>query len=99
MNPYQPGLERIAPRPVKVGLVAGGLGAYWPQFPDLLPQLRSSARRVSERVRALGCEVADVSEGMGLSDRVAAAVPAAVRAVESAVTLLRAEDEARVGEV
>ena len=52
-------LPRIIPRPTKVGLVAGGLGAYWPQFPDLLPQLQSSARRVSERVQSLGCEVVD----------------------------------------
>ena len=32
-----PGLERVTPRPTTVGLVSGGLGAYWPQFPDLLP--------------------------------------------------------------
>ena len=51
------------------------------------------------RTIVVGCEVADVGEGMGLSEPVAAAVPEAVRAVESAVTLLRAEDEARVGEV
>ena len=25
-----------------IGLVAGGLGTYWPQFPDLLPQLKES---------------------------------------------------------
>jgi L-arabinose isomerase len=54
------GLERITPRRTKVGLVAGGLGAYWPQFPDLLPQLQSSARRVAERMRALDCDVVDV---------------------------------------
>ncbi|AWS43072.1 L-fucose/L-arabinose isomerase family protein [Streptosporangium sp. 'caverna'] len=53
-------LNRIdAPR-TKVGLVAGGLGAYWPQFPDLLPQLRRSSERVSERMRELGCDVVDV---------------------------------------
>ena len=57
MNHQQ--LGRIAPRPATVGLVAGGLGAYWPQFPGLLPQLRASARRVGERVRGLGCEVVD----------------------------------------
>jgi L-arabinose isomerase len=45
---------------VRVGLVAGGLGAYWPQFPDLLPQLRRSAERVAERMRGLGAEVVDV---------------------------------------
>jgi L-arabinose isomerase len=55
-----PGLDRIVARRTKVGLVAGGLGAYWPQFPDLLPQLRRSAERVSERMRALGCDVVDV---------------------------------------
>lgn len=43
-----------------VGLVAGGLGAYWPQFPQLLPQLRSSAEVVSRRLRALDADVVDV---------------------------------------
>jgi L-arabinose isomerase len=52
-------LGRITPRPVRVGLVAGGLGAYWPQFPTLLPQLRVSARRVSQRLAGLDCEVID----------------------------------------
>ncbi|MFC7584801.1 hypothetical protein ACFQYP_14490 [Nonomuraea antimicrobica] len=51
---------RITPRRTKVGLVAGGLGAYWPQFPDLLPQLQRSADRVSERMRELDAEVVDV---------------------------------------
>jgi L-arabinose isomerase len=54
------GLDRIAARRTKIGLVAGGLGAYWPQFPDLLPQLQASARRVSERMQALDCDVVDV---------------------------------------
>jgi L-arabinose isomerase len=55
-----PTLDRVTPRRTKVGLVAGGLGAYWPQFPDLLPQLEQSARRVSERMQALDCDVIDV---------------------------------------
>jgi L-arabinose isomerase len=46
-------------RPV-VGLVAGGLGAYWPQFPGLLPQLRSSAQVVSERLHKVDAQVVDV---------------------------------------
>ncbi|MFG1707781.1 arabinose isomerase [Nonomuraea sp. M3C6] len=44
----------------RVGLVAGGLGAYWPQFPDLLPQLQRSSARVSERMRELDAEIVDV---------------------------------------
>ena len=55
-----PGLQRVSPRRAKVGLVSGGLGAYWPQFPDLLPQLQRSAARVSERMSALDCDVVDV---------------------------------------
>jgi L-arabinose isomerase len=53
-------LQRIAPRRTRVGLVAGGLGAYWPQFPALLPQLQRSAGRVSGRLAELDCEVVDV---------------------------------------
>jgi len=52
-------MRRIPPRPARVGLVSGGLGAYWPQFPDLLPRLRGSARRVAERLGVLGCDVID----------------------------------------
>jgi L-arabinose isomerase len=55
-----PGLPGLPARRTKVGLVSGGLGAYWPQFPDLLPQLQRSAARVVERMTALDCEVVDV---------------------------------------
>jgi hydrogenase maturation protease len=41
------------------------------------------------RTIVVGCEVADVGEGMGLSEPVRAAVPEAVAAVESAVATLR----------
>src|SRR3954451_16463756 len=58
--PTTPLLPRVTPKPTRVGLVAGGLGAYWPQFPDLLPQLQRSAQRVSERMGDLDCEVVDV---------------------------------------
>jgi hydrogenase maturation protease len=51
------------------------------------------------RTIVVGCEVGDVSDGMRLSEPVQAAVPEAVRAVESAVAMLRADDHARVGEV
>jgi L-arabinose isomerase len=68
-------LQAFRPRHVpKVGMVAGGLGAYWPQFPDLLPQLRRSADRVVERMRGLGCEVvnagfiSDATEGAAAAE-------------------------------
>jgi hydrogenase maturation protease len=51
------------------------------------------------RTIVVGCEVADVGDKMSLSEPVQAAVPEAVRAVESAVAMLRAEDHAGVGEV
>ncbi|MDX6256485.1 MAG: L-arabinose isomerase [Frankiales bacterium] len=53
-------LDRVTPRRTRIGLVAGGLGAYWPQFPNLLPQLQLSAKRVGERMQQLDCEVVDV---------------------------------------
>lgn len=43
-----------------IGLVAGGLGTYWPQFPDLLPQLRISAAEVSRRITGFDADVVDV---------------------------------------
>lgn len=47
-------------RKPRVGLVAGGLGTYWPQFPQLLPQLQDSARYVSDRFQAMDADVTDV---------------------------------------
>jgi L-arabinose isomerase len=73
------GLNRITPRRTRIGLVSGGLGAYWPQFPALLPQLEQSARRVSEKLSALDCEVVDVGfisdaqEGAAAAERLRAA--------------------------
>ncbi|WP_099024744.1 hydrogenase maturation protease [Mycolicibacterium palauense] len=43
------------------------------------------------RTIVVGCQVGDITDGIGLSGPVAAAVPAAVAAVESAVTMLRNE--------
>lgn len=55
-----PLLTPKARRKPRIGLVAGGLGTYWPQFPDLLPQLQASARYVSERFQQMDAEVVDV---------------------------------------
>ncbi|MFD7719872.1 arabinose isomerase [Streptomyces sp. NPDC059814] len=52
-------LVRTSRRRTRVGLVSGGLGAYWPQFPGLLDQLRESARFVTARFEEMGCEVVD----------------------------------------
>lgn len=71
-----PAPQRVTPRRTTIGLVAGGLGAYWPQFPDLLPQLRRSAARVSERMRELGDVdvvdvgfISDAQEGAAAAER------------------------------
>lgn len=53
-------LEPKQRRKTRIGLVAGGLGTYWPQFPHLLPQLRESARYVSERFAEMDASVTDV---------------------------------------
>ncbi len=72
-------LPRTASRRTRIGLVAGGLGAYWPQFPGLLPQLQRSATRVGERMRELDCEVVDVGfisdaqEGAAAAEKLRAA--------------------------
>lgn len=52
-------LPHVVRRKTRIGLVAGGLGAYWPQFPNLLPALRESARYVSERFAGMDAEVTD----------------------------------------
>lgn len=46
-------------RPTTIGFVAGGLGAYWQQFPKLLPGLRASATEVVSRLSKTGGEVVD----------------------------------------
>jgi L-arabinose isomerase len=60
-------LRRRRGRPFTVGLVAGGLGAYWPQFPTLRPELERQAARVAARLRETGC---DLVEAGFISDEV-----------------------------
>lgn len=52
-------LEQKKRKRTRIGLVSGGLGAYWPQFPELLPQLQASARYVTARFTALDADVVD----------------------------------------
>ncbi|MBO0709069.1 MAG: L-fucose/L-arabinose isomerase family protein, partial [Candidatus Dormibacteraeota bacterium] len=72
-------LERRGGRATRVGLVSGGLAAYWPQFPGLQPELARAASRVRERLLGLGCEVveggfiSDEREGREAGERLRAA--------------------------
>ncbi|MCD7440894.1 L-fucose/L-arabinose isomerase family protein [Streptomyces lincolnensis] len=82
-EPTTPAADRAAPlrdllppvtrRRTRVGLVAGGLGTYWPQFPGLLPQLKESASYVTERLTRLDAEVVDVGFVSDAQDGAAAA--------------------------
>ncbi|MFF9565177.1 arabinose isomerase [Leifsonia sp. NPDC014704] len=60
-------------RQPRIGLVAGGLGTYWPQFPALLPQLQESARYVSGRFEKMDADVVDVGFISDAQEGVAAA--------------------------
>lgn len=62
MSPRRSASQLLEPkerRRTRIGLVSGGLGAYWPQFPALLPQLQESARYVNSRFNALDADVID----------------------------------------
>jgi L-arabinose isomerase len=54
-----PALVPFERRKTRIGLVSGGLGTYWPQFPDLLPQLKLSAAYITDRFNQLDAEVVD----------------------------------------
>jgi L-arabinose isomerase len=66
-------LDMKVRRRTRIGLVSGGLGAYWPQFPDLLPQLQDSARYVTTRFNALDMDVIDAGFVSDASEATAAA--------------------------
>lgn len=74
-----PDLPARARRRPRVGLVAGGLGAYWPQFPNLLPQLQASSKYVSDRFGTMDADVVDVGfisdaiEGQAAAEKLRAA--------------------------
>ena len=53
-------LPPITRRRTRIGLVSGGLAAYWPQFPELRPQLQKSVDHVRKRFQSTGADVIDV---------------------------------------
>ena len=71
-----------------IGLVAGGLGAYWPQFPELLPTLERSAQLVSERLRSFDAEIVDVGFISDASEAAAAAEKLRVAGCDLVVVFL-----------
>ncbi len=71
-------MEALTPhlrRRARIGVVAGGLGTYWPQFPGLLRQLQESSRYVVERFKGMDVDVIDVGfisdaqEGAAAADK------------------------------
>ncbi|RMB57812.1 L-fucose/L-arabinose isomerase family protein [Tessaracoccus antarcticus] len=58
---------------MRIGVVSGGLGAYWDQFPHLLPQLQSSVAYVAERLQSLDAEIIDAGFVSDAHDAVKAA--------------------------
>lgn len=73
---HHPALPGITPRRrTRIGLVSGGLGAYWPQFPDLLLELEGSARHVTARMESFDADVidagfiSDATEGATAAER------------------------------
>src|SRR5665647_1163525 len=81
-----PRLPRTLPAPLeraplarpRIGLVAGGLGAYWPQFEGLLDTVTETNARIASHVAELGAEtvdfgiVSDVPQGAAVVKRIAA---------------------------
>ena len=60
-------------RPFTIGMVSGGLGAYWEQFPALQPALRANAAEVAGRLGETGAEVFDAGFVSDAPDAAAAA--------------------------
>ncbi|MHA6511308.1 arabinose isomerase [Tessaracoccus sp. Z1128] len=58
---------------MRIGLVSGGLGAYWEQFPRLLPQLQECVAHVASRFEELDAEVIDAGFVSDAQDSVKAA--------------------------
>ena len=67
------GTPTLRRRRTRIGLVSGGLAAYWPQFPELKPQLEESVRVVTSRFEQFDADVVDVGFVSDAIDGAAAA--------------------------
>jgi hydrogenase maturation protease len=97
-NRGSPGMVHVFEADHEAPDVPAGVDAHGMDPATVFASLRALGGS-APRTIVVGCEVADVSEGMGLSHAVEAAVPQAVRAVETAVAMLRADNEVRIAEV
>jgi hydrogenase maturation protease len=77
-----PGTLHVVEPMAKPPLPPKGPGAHGMDLNSILQAARTLGASLS-RVLVVGCDVADVSEGLGLSAPVEAAVPGAARLVES----------------
>lgn len=85
-----PGELRVFEADVDTATDAAELDAHGMDPASVFASLRALGGSPPRTV-VVGCQIADVSDGIGLSPPVAAAVPAAVRAVHDTVELLAAE--------
>jgi hydrogenase maturation protease len=84
-----PGEVRVFEADHEAATAGAGLDAHSMDPNAVFASLRALGGRPPRTV-VVGCQVHDVTEGMGLSAPVGAAVPEAVRAVEAAVATLGA---------
>ncbi|MBB4919934.1 hydrogenase maturation protease [Streptosporangium saharense] len=91
LSVIEPGIERGTPD--QAPLLMGALGDSHSMTPDAVFALFGPLGVSTERVLLVGCEPADTSPGMGLSQPVADAVPVAVGLVRELV----AEQVAAIG--
>jgi hydrogenase maturation protease len=82
-----PGALRVFEAQTETPVAPTGLDAHSMDPAAVFASLRALGG-TPPRTIVVGCQVADTAEGIGLSDPVRAALPAAARAVESAVAML-----------
>lgn len=85
-----PGTVRVFEADHKTHPATVGLDAHGMDPGAVFASLRALGG-TAPRTVVIGCEVGDISDGIGLSHAVSGAVPEAVRAVRSVVAMLKSE--------